>query len=147
MISIRTFLRTADGEFVLVEHCSEPPPDPDYIEGAMELAVDGVEIIGKSQWDYVDQLWSYVVSMVEKLKVDGRADTYFPDQPILLTLQRERGRVLVSANVREGLRRASTDEDELFDALRDAATVFFGKLSELVPSNAASYRADLAKLS
>jgi hypothetical protein len=146
MIAIQTFLRNADGSFTPVEHCTEPPPDPDYIEGAIELVIDGVEIIGKSQWDYVDQLWSYVVSMAEKLEDDSRADTYFPDQPILLALQKERGRVLVSAKVREGVRRASADEGELLDALRVAGRVFFGKLSELVPSNAASYRMDLAKL-
>jgi hypothetical protein len=146
MIAIRTFLRNADGGFTLVEDCAEPPSDPDYIEGAIELIVDGVEIIGKSQWDYVDQLWSYVVSMAEKLKGDSRADTYFPDQPILLAFQKERGRVLVSAKVQEGVRRASADEGELMDALRVAGRVFFGKLSELVPSNAPSYRMDLAKL-
>ena len=146
MIAIQTFLRNADGGFMLVEHCSESPSDPDYIEGAIELIVDDVEIIGKSQWDYVDQLWSYIVSMAEKLKGDNRADTYFPDQPILLALQKERGRVVVSAKVREGIRRASVDEDELMDALRSAGRIFFEKLSEMVPSNAASYRMDLAKL-
>lgn len=48
MVEIETFLRGADGGFVQVESCHTSPPDLDYIEGAIRLSVDGLEIIGTS---------------------------------------------------------------------------------------------------
>jgi hypothetical protein len=146
MITIRTFLRSKDGAFQQVEACEAPPGDPDYIEGAVELSIDGVEILGRSEWDYVDQLWAYIANMIHALRTQDEASTYFPDQPILLTFERKGNRILVSSKAGEATRRASADESELFAAIGTAGREFFEKMSDLARSNSAGYQIALAKL-
>jgi hypothetical protein len=146
MIDIQTFLRLNDGTFQQVQSCKNSPVDPDYIEGAIELSIDGVEIIGKPEWDYVDQLWAYLANMIHVLRTENEASTYLPDQPILLTFERKGNRVVVSSRAGENARRASVGESELFTAMRTAGQEFFEKMSDLVPTNSDAYQVALAKL-
>jgi hypothetical protein len=146
VIRITTYLRSGDGTFRPAETCTAPPADPDYIEGAIELNIAGVEIIGKREWDYVDQLWAYICTMSKELRTQERADTYFPDQPILLAFQRKGQRVLVTSKAGDETRTADADFDELMSALREAGTGFFAHLARLVPANARSYEMALSEL-
>lgn len=146
MITIRTFLRSKGGAFKQVEACEALPGDPDYIEGAVELSIDGVEILGRSEWDYVDQLWAYIANMIHALRAQDEASTYFPDQPILLTFERKGNKILVSSKSGKITRRASADESELFAAIGTAGREFFEKMSDLARSNSAGYQIALAKL-
>lgn len=139
MIEIETYLRGADGTFVRVEECRTPPADADYVEGAVRLAVNGVEIIGVKEWDYVDQLWAYIANMIPELTATGSASMYFPDQPIELTFRRDGSRVLVSFRVGKSHRKASVPMSELLGALRSAGGNFFDAMSALLPENAQSY--------
>ena len=135
MIEIDTFLRDADGGFVPAASCTAAPPDPDYVEGAIRLAVDGREIIGLEEWDYVDQLWAYIADMVTQLNSSGHAETYFPDQPIKLSFQATGSRVLVAAKVGTETKRASAPTEEFVRALKKAGLAFFGKMNELAPGS------------
>jgi hypothetical protein len=146
MITIRTFLRSVDGSFVRLEDCVRPLPDSEYVEGAIELTVDGVEIMGLHEWDYVDQLWSYIVDMMHDLRASGRAVTFFPDQPIELSFEKTGQRVLVSCRAGDEVRRASVPAEELPDALRAEAQRFFTALSALIPENAATYESARSRL-
>ncbi|MDT3728938.1 hypothetical protein ROS62_30385 [Streptomyces sp. DSM 41972] len=139
MIEIETYLRDSGGEFVQVDACAARPADADYVEGAVRIAIHGVEIIGISEWDYVDQLWAYMASMVPQLSTAGYASTYFPDQPIELSFRRQGSQVLVSAKSSNGTKKASVSTSDFVAALRGAGKVFFGKMSELLPENADSY--------
>lgn len=139
MIEIETYLRDSGGEFVRVDACAARPVDADYVEGAVRIAIHGVEIIGISEWDYVDQLWAYLASMVPQLSASGYASTYFPDQPIELSFRRQGSQVLVSAKSGNGTRKASVATSDFVATLRGAGVVFFGKMSELLPENADSY--------
>ncbi|MGW0828637.1 hypothetical protein [Streptomyces sp. NPDC002845] len=135
MVEIETFLKGVDGGFVQVEACRTSPPDLDYIEGAIRLVVDGVEIIGLKQWDYVDQLWCYIAEMVAQLRSSDYAETYFPDQPIKLSFRVAGSRVLVSADVGEGVRRVNASSAEFLTAVKLAGLSFFEKMSELAPGS------------
>lgn len=146
MITVRSFLRLEDGTFQPIEEATTKPPDPEYIEGAIELTINGTEIIGKQQWDYVDQLWAYIANMVQELHAKGTASTYFPDQPILLTFERQGERVLVSRRSRRGTWQASADQGELLAALREAGGRFFTRMAELVPEDADLYRSERDRL-
>ncbi|WP_330344046.1 hypothetical protein OHA09_07320 [Streptomyces longwoodensis] len=138
MVEIETFLKGVDGGFVRVEACRTPPPDLDYIEGAIRLSVDGLEIIGTEEWDYVDQLWCYIAEMVTKVQSSGYAETYFPDQPIKLSFQVTGSRVLVTAKIGEEVKRANASSADLLEAVKAAGMSFFRKMSELAPDNSYS---------
>ncbi|TWD81835.1 hypothetical protein FB561_2959 [Kribbella amoyensis] len=135
MIEIETFLKGADGGFVPVEDCRTPPPDPDYIEGAVRLSFDGLEIIGVDEWDYVDQLWCYVAEMVKEVQSSGYAETYFPDQPIRLSFRATGSRVEVAAEVGKELKTANVSAVDFLTAIKSAGMSFFRKMSELLPAN------------
>ncbi|MEV6591630.1 hypothetical protein [Streptomyces acidicola] len=135
MVEIETFLKGADGGFMQLQACRTPPPDLDYIEGAIRFSVDGLEVIGLEEWDYVDQLWCYIAEMVAKLRSSGYAETYFPDQPIKLDFQAAGPRVLVTATIGKEVRKASASSTDLLDTLKAAGMIFFEKMSELAPGN------------
>ncbi|WP_328898574.1 hypothetical protein OHR86_00150 [Streptomyces sp. NBC_00441] len=135
MVEIETFLKGANGGFVQVEACRTPPPDLDYIEGAIRLSVDGLEIIGTEEWDYVDQLWCYIAEMVTKMQSSGYAETYFPDQPIRLSFQAAGSRVLVTAKIGEETKTVNASSADFLKAVKAAGMIFFRKMSELVPAN------------
>ncbi|MFI5674771.1 hypothetical protein [Streptomyces cellulosae] len=135
MVEIETFLKGADGGFVQVEACRTPPPDLDYIEGAIRLSVDGLEIIGTEEWDYVDQLWCYIAEMVTKMQSSGYAETYFPDQPIKLSFRAAGPRVLVTAKIGEETKTVNASSADFLEAVKAAGLIFFRKMSDLVPAN------------
>lgn len=145
MIEIETFLKDTEGKFTSIDACQTPPPDPDYIEGAIRLSIDGLEIIGLEEWDYVDQLWCYIAEMSTKLRSSGYADTYFPDQPIKLAFQASGHRTLVTATVGKKSRAASVPSTVLLDAIKSAGVNFFDNMSRLTPTN--SYAEALRELS
>lgn len=141
MITVSSYLRSADGTFVPVSSATVPPPDPDYVEGAIELVVDGRTMIGQAEWDYVDQLWAYLVELVGTFEESGTAQTYFPDQPISVTLARiNDDRALLTVEVRPDVRRASVLRAEFADTIRRAAIDFFQAMIPLLPTNADTYR-------
>lgn len=146
MFLINSFLRTPSGEFVQVEACKDRPADPDYVEGAIEIIVGGVEIVGKREWDYVDQLWSYIADMVETLRSHGTANTYYPDQPIRIEFAREGSRVVIASQDGDRVRRRSVDHVEFDRVVGAAGRVFFERMTELLPDKAKAYASAQSKL-
>ncbi|QFY07174.1 hypothetical protein GBF35_11170 [Nonomuraea phyllanthi] len=147
MIEVDSYLVGADGRFVLIGEAVGPPPDPHYIEGAIELTVNGVPILDLDTFDYVDQLWAYIADMVRSLQIEGAAGTYLPDQPVELLFQQQGfGRVLVTRRLGSISLTALAQEDELVSALRVGGTAFFKKMIELVPQNANGYIGALERL-
>lgn len=138
VVEARTFLRMSDGSFELLSECANSPLAPCYVEGAIELVVENVEILGLSEWDLVDQLWAYIVEMLHRFRVEDRVGISFPDSPIKLTLQRTSpGRVLVSRESDE-TRRIVAIESELIETLTEEAARVLEKMSEMLPGNAAA---------
>ncbi|MFD7961218.1 hypothetical protein ACFV5J_10490 [Streptomyces zaomyceticus] len=138
MVEIETFLRGVGGGFVQVEACRTSPPDLDYIEGAIRISVDGIEIIGTGEWDYVDQLWCYIAEMVRGVQSSGYAETYFPDQPIMLSFEAIGSRILVTSEIGGEIKRANASKLDLLEAVKSAGMIFFRKMSDLAPANSYS---------
>lgn len=144
MITVSSYLRSADDSFVPVTSATAPPADPDYIEGAIELVVDGRTMIGRAEWDYVDQLWAYLVELVGTFEESGTAQTYFPDQPVSVTLGRiSDERALLTVQVGANVRRASVGQAEFVGTIRRAAIEFFQAMIPLLPANADAYRTSI----
>ncbi|GAB1816975.1 hypothetical protein [Herbidospora sp. RD11066] len=129
------------GGFVRVLDVDVLPGDGRYIEGAIELVIDGTAILDTTLWDDVDVLWAYIVNMMEELETGDSAETYFPDQPLKLKCERVRwrGMLKVSLTWASTTRTAMVPEDEFRSALCDQATTFFEKMIELAPVNEQGY--------
>lgn len=146
MLKVNSFLRLPGGDFIRAESCDVLPSDPDYVEGAIEIIANGREIVGKLEWDYVDQLWAYISTMVKTLQESTRVDTYYPDQPINLSFERKGSRVIIESRDDERHRTADVSASEFFQVFRESGEKFFDHLSNLNPGLAATYSIARAKL-
>ncbi len=134
MVSVNSFLKEPGGSFVPVGQARFRIPDPDYIEGALELEVGGVPLISVADWDYVDQLWSYLINMMEEYSQSGVASTRFPDQPTKLTLSKQGDNyLLVRVDSGEKSQSSAVEEGEFFGALCESGDLFFRSMARMVP--------------
>jgi hypothetical protein len=147
LIEIESYLRSSNGQLTRIEEASEAPADPRHVEGALTLKIDNVSVIDVTMWDYIDQLWAYISDMVSSLSNKKEVSTYFPDQPIRLLFRRQaNGRIVISAELSSGSRMACASERELVSELQSKGTVFFAKMSELLPENRSGYDDALTRL-
>ncbi len=147
-IEIASFLKSSEGAFVPPDQWEGGVEDPDYVEGAVALTIDGIPLLDTELWDYVDQLWAYILTMLTDLRTEWRVRTYFPDQPIELVLQRTSpGRLYVSARVDDSdVRNAHVDEAEFTGALVEAAEAFFTGMERILPGAYSTEARQLAAL-
>ncbi|WKU44775.1 hypothetical protein Q3V23_12190 [Streptomyces sp. VNUA116] len=147
VLEVSSFLRDSSGALLPIEQADFSIPDPSYVEGALVLSANGVEVLSLEHWDYVDQLWSYVVNMLESLKTSDSASTGFPDQPMELKFTRKGSYgVLVQSIARDDKRSAVVEEAELLSVLREAGVRFFDRMQELDPRSASSYAQERERL-
>lgn len=148
VVRIKSFLRKEDGSFVPAQGWEGPVGDPEYLEGALELTVNGVPLITPLMWDYVDQLWAYILNSIEELKSEGSAHTYFPDQPIKLEVKRiSRGLIQVSISSRSGKfdNSVQVQEDQFVQGVASEGEKFFLQMQELNPADRDQYEIEIEK--
>jgi hypothetical protein len=128
MMKIRTYIQ--DGSNLApIDQYTGSIDNPNHIEGAIDLEVDGTLIIDTEMWDYVDQLWLILISGAEHLIERKHLMGYFPDQPIEIVfkdLNDEFIELRVDSSV------ALVDRSEFLSVLLAEAEQFFRKLSELI---------------
>jgi hypothetical protein len=56
--------------------------DARYLEGAIVINVDGKQLFDFTQYDYVDQLWIYLIDTAMDSISKPQVSCFFPDQPI-----------------------------------------------------------------
>jgi hypothetical protein len=125
------------------------PPDADYIEGAIDLCINGSQILSTAEWDYIDQLWAYIAKMLVDLSKGSQVvETRFPDQPVIFQIKRVSGGMLrISCSYGEVSREASAREERVLAAMRQAGLDFYSRMLDLVPSNFERYAHPMEMLS
>ncbi|CAM4490392.1 hypothetical protein [Paenibacillus tarimensis] len=58
-----------------------------YLNGAICLKYYGDSILDMRYWDLVDQLWAYIMNLIDDVLQKGEGSLYFPDQPVKITLR------------------------------------------------------------
>jgi hypothetical protein len=137
-IEVNSFVRQ-DGKLVLVSEFADTLSDAHYVEGAIELRLHGQLILTQDMWDYVDQLWIYIIDGLRQIVEGHDFSTYFPDQPIRFCLSpRQDGMVLVEV---ESTSRSSEliETNEFVHCMIEAATDFFTLMKKHVPENRVVY--------
>lgn len=97
-ISLKTYIKN-NNEFVEFSHYTEAFKDSFYIEGAIELTINGVVIFDKEMWDYIDQLWSYIADGIICIQDNQPFETYFPGQPIKVSYYANKRRCVCERNL------------------------------------------------
>ncbi|MDC9590727.1 hypothetical protein PSI23_15895 [Xenorhabdus sp. XENO-10] len=135
-ISINSYIKIGD-EFIDFFQYEGNIKDPFYLEGALELTINGKPLIDKSMWDYIDQLWGYFSEGLSLVYENKEFESTFPDQPINVKFIPLKGHKRVSVSVRCPFCtevKTSIDKNEFLIAMRDHAIKFFEKLGYLDPS-------------
>ncbi|HEX8916260.1 MAG TPA: hypothetical protein VF796_28175 [Humisphaera sp.] len=99
-VRVRSLLRSGK-TFMPVDQYTGRIKDADYVEGAIELELRGVQVLGTDHWDLVDQLWCYLIAGLPAVLRGESFRTLFPDQPLELAVLPAAGdRVIVSVGGR-----------------------------------------------
>ncbi|MHA7144960.1 hypothetical protein ACX80U_09620 [Arthrobacter sp. TmT3-37] len=67
-----------------------------YNDGVITLAWDGIPLLGVPNWDDICTLWTYLVNVIEDYLATGRGESFFPDQPTPIVLERIHGGALIT---------------------------------------------------
>lgn len=126
MINISTYLKIRDN-FISINDYHGLLKDTFYIEGAIELSIYNIQIIDIEMWDYVDQLWSYLIEGLVKINKNQEFKTNFPDQPIEIKFQPINENVLITINANES-RKSLIKKDLFIKTMALHAQGFFNKL-------------------
>lgn len=145
-LQVKTLLRQNERS-VPLEEFKGPIMDANYIEGALSAQIYGNELFDVTLWDYVDQLWAYLVDGICAVAKRESYSCYFPDQPILIEFQILGGnqvKIFVGAGVG---RTEIIDIEEFLLVFGKAAMQFCSQMIELVPADSSTFTAYIAQLS
>ncbi|TVZ38035.1 hypothetical protein P886_2386 [Alteromonadaceae bacterium 2753L.S.0a.02] len=121
MIKIESYIKVQN-ELINIREFSGSLPNAAYPEGAILLILGGNTLISKDMWDYVDQLWFYLIDGVEHLLQRKHYMGYFPGQPIEIIFKDMND---VFAEVRVGDQHVVVEKASLFKEIVNAARNFF----------------------
>ncbi|MDC9595124.1 hypothetical protein [Xenorhabdus sp. IM139775] len=139
MISINTYIKIKD-EYIDIFQYDGKFKNSDYIDGALELTINGISLIDKSMYDYIDDLWCYLAEGLSILEDNQEFKCYFPDQPIEVKFTPSKGnRVLVSVNCHSEVK-TSIEKEEFLIVMSEHAKRFFKRMEDLNPSSIGAYR-------
>ncbi len=62
--------------------------DLNYLGGAVYLKYGDEVILDFNLWDYVDQLWAYILNLIEEFILNGSSEILFPDQPAKIKVKK-----------------------------------------------------------
>lgn len=145
-LKITSFFRQ-DGKFIPIDEFSGQISDKNYIEGAISVTLDGTELLDISLWDYIDQLWAYLVDGICAVAAGESYSCYFPDQPIRIEFEIIGGdqvKIFVGAG---GGRTGVVRREEFVSIFGKAAMRFFLRMTTLVPEDTITFKEYIAQLS
>jgi len=104
--------------------------DSNYMEGVIYFEYNGSVLMDFTYWDIVDQLWAYMINLVEEFLNAQEAEVNFPDQPIKLKIKAiNKDLVLFSIESSSSVQLA-LPKYELFRAILDSSEEFFFRMQD-----------------
>ncbi|GGY05842.1 hypothetical protein [Paludibacterium paludis] len=146
MLKVDTYFRV-DNSFVKAEDYDGDLHDKNYIEGSLSISANDFQVVDMHTWDYIDQLWSYVVDGVCEVSSGKSCFFHFPDQPIKVSFDvMGEGLVKISIDF-DGGRCVEVDKDEFVYRFTEAGARFFCIMKEKDPESNDCWDYYLEKLS
>jgi hypothetical protein len=119
-----------------------PDIDSDYIDGYLFLKYQDSTLLSAAQWDLIDDLWAYILNLIEEMLERRYAECYFPDQPLLMSLTDQKNFVIFA--LYGGKKKWLLPRQEFLNALLDAAEHFFKQMKVYFPQN--QYNVELKQI-
>lgn len=102
--------------------------DTSYIEGVIYFEYNGVILMDFTYWDIIDQLWAYLINLVEDFFLNKESEVYFPDQPIKLKLKDINESLVLFTIESKDVTRLALPKQELIRCILESGESFFTKL-------------------
>lgn len=117
--------------------------DLDYLNGAILYKYNNEVLMDFRLWDLIDQLWSYIINLIEDFIDNDIAETYFPDQPIKISISKvSNSTVLFSVNSKQW----QLERDCFLKSLLDGAENFFIKMTTYSKHRNEYYEDELGRI-
>lgn len=140
--SVHTLLKEGD-RFNPIDQIQTFAGDPDYIDGAICLQIGDQILLSEREWDLVDQLWEYMINGLIELKSAGKFRSYFPDQPLEISFERNNDR---STFVQIGDEMFKVPTQLLVESIQTGSREFFNRMKVLIPATSAVWDEILEKV-
>ncbi|MGG3065627.1 hypothetical protein ABEO83_04120 [Bacillus glycinifermentans] len=109
--------------------------DFDYLEGAIIIKFNDQILMDVTTWDLVDDLWAYLLNVIENVLNTGYGETYFPDQPLRLSMRSLSNDLLLFELDAPTQVKAAVPKRDFLLALIEGADYFFEKMNESYVNN------------
>jgi hypothetical protein len=140
---VSSYLKDGEGRHIKIEQWAGRLRDENYVEGWIELSVDGQLLLDATHWDLVDQLWAYLIDgMLESLDSGRAFECFFPDQPLKLRIQPMSWNELVFT---VGEHSSRTSKSSFIKAIATGGRDFFRRMSTLAPSGVVTWDSYVGK--
>ncbi len=107
--------------------------DHEYIDGYICLKYQEQILLNAVQWDVIDDLWAYILNLIEDTLDHKYAETYFPDQPLLMSFTDQKDHI--NFELYGGKKKWILPKKQFFNELLDAAEIFFKQMKIYFPQN------------
>jgi hypothetical protein len=102
--------------------------DINYIEGVICLEYNGTVLMDFTYWDIIDQLWAYIINLIDDNLNNNDAEVYFPDQPIKLKLKNISNDFVLFSIESSTTTQLTLPKNDFFEKLLESANDFFIKV-------------------
>jgi len=109
--------------------------DFQYLDGAIYLDYFGESMLDLSYWDLVDQLWAYIMNLIEEVLQKGEWSVYFPDQPVKISLRPIPKELLVFSIEGSEVKSYVVPKNDFLIALVQGAEQFFICMTDMFSSD------------
>ncbi|AVQ47667.1 hypothetical protein [Clostridium botulinum] len=120
--------------------------DLNYLEGAIYLRYGDETILDFKLWDYVDQLWAYIINLVEEFTLNGDSQTLFPDQPIKIKFKSISDEYMIMIVENDSLYTWTLPKKEFLNILLNESELFFKTITENLNISESYYTFELSKI-
>ncbi|MFI1535975.1 hypothetical protein [Streptomyces anandii] len=142
--TVKTSVVCDSGELALADSCGISFSRDRHVQGAIELRLKGVLILGQDEVDTIDALWSLLLTYLENFIAGGQGTFSFPERRFTLVLKRMPGGAVAVKFTNEGIRRSVVlSEKSALRVLTSGAVEFFSAVLRCSPKDEWSYRRDL----
>lgn len=131
MITIKNFLKVKD-DFIDIKDFKGTIDEDIYIEGAIIININDVEVMGLAHYDYILILWNSLVNQINETKLKSATAINFPDQPTTLLIE-PNGQDLIKLSM-DSKFLSSCNRDEFIQELKASGINFYLKMKTINPN-------------
>lgn len=120
--------------------------DLNYLGGAIYLKYGDEVILDFKLWDYIDQLWAYILNLVEEVLLTGSSETLFPDQPVKIKFKKISDEYMIMVLETNTRYTWTLPSKEFLITLLNESEIFFKSITESLSLTVDQYGFELSKI-